>query len=185
MISTANVLAQTRTGTYPNISYRVESTGAIARPAGAQGRLFDRNVRSAINDVIGAAGVDIRKGIPRRTTVIERIHGPREHLRDTVRLDLAKTGTAGAVVSTSSPIMVFVENDTKAHIIRPVKAQALRFFVRGKAVFAKEVHHPGTRGKHVWAKADAAVRMRLIRAVDAAITAAFQGVNYVRRYYRT
>lgn len=34
---------------------------------------------------------------------------------------------------------------TRPHIIRPKKAQALRFTVAGHTVFAKVVHHPGTK----------------------------------------
>lgn len=36
---------------------------------------------------------------------------------------------------------------TKAHIIRPVRAQILRFLVDGKTVFAMVVKHPGTLPK--------------------------------------
>lgn len=34
---------------------------------------------------------------------------------------------------------------TRPHVIRPKKAQALRFTVQGHTVFAKVVHHPGTK----------------------------------------
>ena len=40
----------------------------------------------------------------------------------------------------------FVNDGTAPHIIRPVRAQALRFRVGGRIVYAKVVHHPGTRG---------------------------------------
>ena len=40
----------------------------------------------------------------------------------------------------------FVNDGTAPHIIRPRRAQALRFVVGGRVVFAKVVHHPGTRG---------------------------------------
>lgn len=38
-----------------------------------------------------------------------------------------------------------VEYGTPPHIIRPVNKKALKFSVGGNDVFAKEVHHPGTR----------------------------------------
>ena len=41
----------------------------------------------------------------------------------------------------------FVNDGTRPHIIRPVRARALRFKVGGKTVFAKLVHHPGTRAR--------------------------------------
>ena len=38
-----------------------------------------------------------------------------------------------------------VEYGTKPHIIRPKDAKALRFKKGTKVIYAKEVHHPGTR----------------------------------------
>lgn len=39
----------------------------------------------------------------------------------------------------------FVNDGTRPHVIRPKNAQVLRFVVDGRVVFAKVVHHPGTR----------------------------------------
>lgn len=39
----------------------------------------------------------------------------------------------------------YIEYGTPPHIIRPVNAKALKFSINGDDVFAKEVHHPGTR----------------------------------------
>lgn len=38
-----------------------------------------------------------------------------------------------------------VNDGTRPHIIRPRNAQALRFRIGGRVVYAKVVHHPGTR----------------------------------------
>lgn len=38
-----------------------------------------------------------------------------------------------------------VNDGTRPHIIRPRRAKALKFKVGGKVVFARIVHHPGTR----------------------------------------
>ncbi|MGW8357403.1 HK97 gp10 family phage protein [Streptomyces wedmorensis] len=40
-----------------------------------------------------------------------------------------------------------VNDGTKPHIIRPQRAKALKFKVGGRTVFAKVVHHPGTRAR--------------------------------------
>lgn len=45
------------------------------------------------------------------------------------------------------PYAPFVEYGTGPHIIRPITAQALHFFIGGEEVFAKEVHHPGFTGR--------------------------------------
>ena len=43
-----------------------------------------------------------------------------------------------------------VEWDTRPHVIRPVRAKALRFVARdGTVVFAQKVNHPGTKGAHM------------------------------------
>lgn len=38
-----------------------------------------------------------------------------------------------------------VHDGTRPHIIRPRNARALRFMVGGRVVYARVVHHPGTR----------------------------------------
>ena len=40
---------------------------------------------------------------------------------------------------------LFVIYPTRPHIIRPVKARVLHFFVDGREVFTRIVHHPGTK----------------------------------------
>lgn len=40
-----------------------------------------------------------------------------------------------------------VHDGTRPHIIRPRNAQALRFNIGGRIVYAKVVHHPGTRAR--------------------------------------
>jgi hypothetical protein len=42
----------------------------------------------------------------------------------------------------------YVNDGTRAHIIRPRTKKALRFFDKGKEVLSAEVHHPGFRGAH-------------------------------------
>ncbi len=56
-------------------------------------------------------------------------------------------------VSAGAKHSVFVEEDTKAHIIRPKNQSALRWPVSGGFAFAKEVKHPGTTGTHFMANA--------------------------------
>lgn len=40
-----------------------------------------------------------------------------------------------------------MNDGTRPHIIRPKNKQVLRFRVGGQVVFAKVVHHPGTRAQ--------------------------------------
>lgn len=41
----------------------------------------------------------------------------------------------------------YVNDGTRPHIIRPKNAKALRFRVGGQVVYARVVHHPGTKAR--------------------------------------
>lgn len=53
-------------------------------------------------------------------------------------------GLQGVIVC-DHPAVRFVLDGTRPHIIRPRRARALRFEVRGRVVYAAYVRHPGTR----------------------------------------
>ncbi|MFD5788567.1 hypothetical protein ACFWH1_18335 [Streptomyces sp. NPDC127037] len=53
-------------------------------------------------------------------------------------------GLEGVIVC-DHPAVRYVLNGTRPHIIRPRRRKALRFEVGGRVVFAKLVHHPGTK----------------------------------------
>lgn len=50
-----------------------------------------------------------------------------------------------ATVFFDTDYAAFVNDGTRPHIIRPKNARALRFRVGGQIVYARVVHHPGTR----------------------------------------
>lgn len=50
-------------------------------------------------------------------------------------------------VSSNVDYASMVQDGTRPHIIRPRTKQALKFTVGGQVVFAKVVHHPGTRAR--------------------------------------
>lgn len=54
-------------------------------------------------------------------------------------------------VGTADQIFKFVDEGTKAHVIRPVKAKMLHWVdtASGEDRFAKEVHHPGTKAQNI------------------------------------
>jgi len=59
-----------------------------------------------------------------------------------------KAGTRGGPIGTvtaDSKIAMMHHNGTRAHIITPRRSTTLRFPVRGKMVYTKLVHHPGTK----------------------------------------
>ena len=50
-----------------------------------------------------------------------------------------------AEIGSHVPYTIYVEYGTRPHVITPVHAHALSFEVGGETVFAKLVHHPGTK----------------------------------------
>lgn len=53
------------------------------------------------------------------------------------------SGSVHALADYAAP----VHEGSRPHLIRPRKAQALRFQIGGRTVFAKLVHHPGSRAR--------------------------------------
>lgn len=70
-------------------------------------------------------------------------------LRASIRIESRRTFAFRSVFTVGSDVEYagFVNDGTRPHIIRPRNAQALRFRVGGRVVFARVVHHPGTRAR--------------------------------------
>jgi hypothetical protein len=54
----------------------------------------------------------------------------------------------GFTIQATTPQASYTNDGTRPHIIRPRRARALRFRVGGRVVYARVVHHPGTRATH-------------------------------------
>lgn len=69
------------------------------------------------------------------------------------------TGPLGAHVDVVAgkegltPYLGYELGGTAPHVIRPTRRKVLRFISGGRVVFAREVHHPGTRGSHFLTRA--------------------------------
>lgn len=50
-----------------------------------------------------------------------------------------------ALIGSDNKIALMHHQGTRPHIIVPKRAQTLRFYSRGRIVYAQIVHHPGTR----------------------------------------
>lgn len=70
-------------------------------------------------------------------------------LRASIRIESRRTFTLRSVFTVGSDVSYapMVHDGTRPHTIRPKRAQALRFRVGGRVVYAKVVHHPGTRAR--------------------------------------
>lgn len=70
-------------------------------------------------------------------------------LRASIRVQRRRTLSLRQIWTVGSDVEYaeMVHDGTRPHIIRPVRAQALRFRMGGRLVFAKVIHHPGTRAR--------------------------------------
>ncbi|SHT27460.1 Uncharacterised protein [Mycobacteroides abscessus subsp. abscessus] len=55
--------------------------------------------------------------------------------------------TVSGSVGNNARYAVYVHEGSRPHLIRPRNAKALRFQIGGRTVFAKLVHHPGTKAR--------------------------------------
>lgn len=98
------------------------------------------------------------------------VRGREAHLRDTIVVRPALQDSKGPafLVGSDSPIAQLHHDGTRAHVIRPRNAKALRFAVAGGSsvfsplggfiVFTQEVQHPGTQANPFLEKAIERVR---------------------------
>lgn len=63
----------------------------------------------------------------------------------TVQIRTGPGGDFQGVVNVRHPAALYVLGGTRPHVIRPVRARALKFNVGGRTVYAKVVMHPGTQ----------------------------------------
>lgn len=75
-----------------------------------------------------------------------------------------ETAQERGVVFHESKVANYINDGTKAHIIRAKKAKALAFMAGGRMVFRKMVRHPGTKANPYFQRtADRAERMLELR----------------------
>jgi HK97 gp10 family phage protein len=75
------------------------------------------------------------------------------NLRDSIGIQMQGNAIIIGPDMSLAPYAGYVEFGTAPHEIRPKNAQALRFMVGGTVVYARVVHHPGTRAAYYVADA--------------------------------
>lgn len=70
-------------------------------------------------------------------------------LRASIRVEARRTFTLRTVFTIGSDVeyAAMVNDGTRPHLIRPRNKQVLRFQVGGRVVYARVVHHPGTKAR--------------------------------------
>lgn len=102
---------------------------------------FQRTIRGASRRELTEAG----RRVVNRAKILAPVDTGR--LRASIRMDPPRLFTLRPSVTIGSDVEYagFVNDGTRPHIIRPKNKQVLRFVVGGRVVYAKVVHHPGTR----------------------------------------
>ena len=107
--------------------------------------------RAELNRTIRGASRDELETTARQVVARARVLAPVDtgRLRSSIRIErrsflgLRTRYTIGSDLNYAA----MVHDGTRPHIIRPRRAQALRFRVGGRIVYARVVHHPGTRAR--------------------------------------
>jgi hypothetical protein len=111
---------------------------------------FDLN-RSAIERMLRLPGGMVYRHMERRVRRVEaeaRRRAPGSMGDGDNITVLIRSGPGGdfqGVINSRHPATLYVLYGTRPHVIRPVRARALRFTVGSQTVYARVVMHPGTR----------------------------------------
>ncbi len=108
-------------------------------------RLDQSRVRRLLRLPGGLVDRNLRRRVERVQSAAERLAPGTmgAGIRSSYRLTF--NGPIGTVTSTH-PASIYVVSGTRPHIIRPRRpGGVLRFTVGGRVVYARIVHHPGTR----------------------------------------
>jgi hypothetical protein len=105
--------------------------------------------RSRIERMLRLPGGLVYRNMERRVRRVEaeairRAPGSMGH---TIRAQIRRGpgGDFQGVINVRHPAALYVIGGTRPHVIRPVRARALRFTIGGQVVYAKAVMHPGTK----------------------------------------
>jgi len=99
--------------------------------------------KDTFRDMATKAYTDIKEATPETSP-------GRTEIRDLWRMEHTTSGMVETFIIKNlyqdEKVLIFFEKGTKPHIIRPVNAKFLHFFIEdtGEEIFTKLVHHPGT-----------------------------------------
>lgn len=105
--------------------------------------------RTRIQRMLRLPGGMVYRNMERRVRRVEAeaIRRAPGSMGSTIRVQIRRGpgGDFQGVINVRHPAALYVTGGTRPHIIRPRRAQALRFTVGGRVVYAKFVMHPGTK----------------------------------------
>jgi hypothetical protein len=142
-----------------------------------------------VSQILPRLGVNVRNATARAVIELQNyirteklsgqvLRAPTGNLRNAVRAypptsdQFPIMGSVG--IDRTAPYGKMLEDGTKPHDIRPVRAKALRFSVGGDIRFAKVVHHPGTKPMPFMRPSFAEKRGSIIAMLRAAVGASIK-----------
>jgi hypothetical protein len=105
--------------------------------------------RSRVERMLRLPGGIVYRNMERRVRRVEQeaIRRAPGSMGRTIRTSIQRGpgGEFRGVINVRHPAALYVTGGTRPHVIRPVRARALRFMIGGQVVYAKVVMHPGNR----------------------------------------
>jgi hypothetical protein len=115
--------------------------------------------RTAIERMLRLPGGLVYRNMERRVQRVEAVARQRapgsmgDGRNITVAIRRGPGGDFQGVINSRHPATLYVIGGTRPHVIRPMRARALRFTVGSQTVYAKAVMHPGTKPNNFLAEA--------------------------------
>ena len=143
----------------PGIQFETETFGfkAVERNFRGSKEIVKGAENRMLRDVGGVVAPALKGNTPRRSGKLA--NSTRFQIIGETELEIRQ----GAKTGGGSFYGRWVRMGTRPHIIRPVKAKALRFMVGGVAVFARQVNHPGTKPNRYDRRTIAQSRKQIVR----------------------
>jgi hypothetical protein len=122
------------------VTVQVDLRPALAALDGVSGPVLARKLGAVVREGALFAERQVAGRTPVRTGVL--------------RASVHPTQVGPLAWKVASPVAYApaVEDGSRPHIIRPRRGKYLVFVAGGRRVFARSVHHPGTKGRHMFAQ---------------------------------
>jgi hypothetical protein len=111
--------------------------------------------------------------------IVQRTPVDTGRLRSSISSGVQRTpeGPEGIVFVQQVAYAVPVEEGTRPHVIVPRTKRVLRFTSGNRVVFARQVNHPGTKGRHMFREGAAAAEPEIRRIFERALQRAIVRVG--------
>lgn len=141
---------------------KIEGAGKLAGALGNLMRLAGEAPRLFAELILEEA----RRNAPRRSG----------RLVESMMIRRTRSGYDVVMGGGGAPHAPYLEFGTRSHIIRPRRARALRFEIRGEVVYARYVIHPGSRPMGIMARAISEASKEFGKRIEKAISNAMRKI---------